>query len=134
MESQNLQKSVLNQPVLIPHSLDLSEPLDTEHVDGKDKDDEDDTPDGTVDGCVPVSDDQGAGNDLVRADNEVLRNPSAHVPQRLKTSRIAHFAEVDQSRGETESGVDASRSVTGETLLGGVSSGHLSQGQHDTEA
>lgn len=51
-----------------------------------------------------------------------------------KTRRTAYFAEVDQSRGETESGVDASRSVTGETLLGGVSSGHFSQGQHDTEA
>lgn len=60
--------------MLIPHSLDLSEPLDTEHVDGKDKDDEDDTPDGTVDGCVPVSDNQGTGDDLVGADDQVLQS------------------------------------------------------------
>jgi hypothetical protein len=75
---------------------------------------EDGNPSGTVDALVPEPDDEGTGYDLIRTDDEV-------------------FAEIDESSSETESGVNTSSSVSSETLLGGESSRHFSQSQHDGE-
>lgn len=76
--------------------------------------DKDSDPSRSVDALVPESDDQSTSNDLSRTDDEV-------------------FTQVDEGSSETESGVDTSSGVTGETFLGGESGRHFSQSQHDGE-
>lgn len=111
--------------------LNLSEPLDTKTIDSDNKlecgsadaeilelmcmttyCDEDSDPCCSVDALVPESDDESTGDDLSRTDDEV-------------------FTQVDKSSSETESGVDTSSGVAGETFLGRESGRHFSQSQHD---
>lgn len=71
-------------------------------------------PSSTVDALVPESDDERAGNNLIRTDDQV-------------------FAKVDEGSGKSESWVDTSSSVSCESLLGRESGRHFSKSQHDGE-